>query len=90
MFRAKQNIAKPSNPSLKSKEATPFIKPEMKVVKPEKKQEEIALKENKKIKNEDSLSIKKEQSVIPKTPVLEASEKEKGEKNAPVGVTYAW
>ncbi|MGQ3678469.1 DNA/RNA non-specific endonuclease [Tenacibaculum discolor] len=81
MFRAKQNIAKPSNPSLKSKEATPFIKPEMKVVKPEKKQEEIALKENKKIKNEDSLSIKKEQSVIPKTPVLEASEKEKGEKN---------
>lgn len=81
MFRAKQNIAKPSNPSLKSKEATPFIKPEMKVVKPEKKQEEIALKENKKIKKEDSLSIKKEQSVIPKTPVLEASEKEKGEKN---------
>ncbi|MCG7501120.1 DNA/RNA non-specific endonuclease [Tenacibaculum sp. Mcav3-52] len=72
MFRAKQNIAKPSNPSLKSKEASPFIKPEMKVIKPEKKQEEVALKEPKK--------IKKEESVTQKASVLEASEKEKGEK----------
>nr|BFF36463.1 hypothetical protein BACT7_13250 [Tenacibaculum mesophilum] len=72
MFRAKQNIAKPSNPSLKSKEASSFIKPEMKVIKPEKKQEEVALKEPKK--------IKKEESVTQKASVLEASEKEKGEK----------
>lgn len=72
MFRAKQNIVKPSNPSLKSKEASPFIKPEMKVIKPEKKQEEVTLKEPKK--------IKKEESVTQKASVLEASEKEKGEK----------
>ncbi|MFT7900839.1 DNA/RNA non-specific endonuclease [Tenacibaculum ascidiaceicola] len=80
MFRAKQNIAKPSNPSLKSKESSPFIKPEMKVIKPEKKQEEVALKETEKIKKGDSFSTKKEQSVTQKASVLEISEKEKVEK----------
>jgi len=40
MFTAKKNNIKPSNPALKDGNKSPFIKPEMKVVKPEAKQED--------------------------------------------------